>query len=120
MIKIKAQPLSATKRIEFDPKNILKVYFGRLDNCRCGCAGDYYEPGVTPKADRFIQNALNSLQKYADYGDVLFDRFTYKNSQDELYLEFCTETRTLCDHDEDYDYDFPEDGRFGYAFYIKD
>ena len=121
MIKIKAQPLSDTKRIEFDPKDILQVYFGRLDNCRCGCAGDYYQPGVTPKADRFIQNALNSLQKYAGYGDVLFDRFTYKDpGKNELYLEFCTETRTLCDHDEDYDYDFAEDGRFGYAFYIKD
>lgn len=122
MIDIKAQPLQHTERLKFDPKDIIKVYHGRLDNCRCGCAGEYYEPGVTPKADRFIQNSLDSLQQYAGYGDVLYDRFTYNDpSKNELYLEFCTEVRSMCNHDEDYDNsEWGEDARIGYAFYIKD
>ena len=122
MITIKAKPFDNFKNLKFDPKDITKVYRGRLDDCRCGCAGDYYEPGVTPTADRFIQNALKALQQYAGYGEVTYDRFTYKDpSENELYLEFCTEVRTMCDHDEGYDgYYDGEDARIGYGFYIKD
>lgn len=123
---IKATPMHNSKRIEFDVNKVKKVYYGRLDNCRCGCAGDYYDPGVTPKADEFITKALTLLNKYSESPNktVVFDRFTYKDpSSNELYFEIQTETRDFAeesDDDGDYDYYQSDEGDVGYAFYIQD
>ena len=125
-MEIKATPLSHSKKIEFDVNKIKQVYHGRLDNCRCGCAGDYYQPGVTPKADAFITKALEILNKYSNspHEQVMYDRFTYKDpTQNELYFEIKTETRDFAeenDDDDDYDYHQSDEGDVGYAFYIQD
>lgn len=123
-MEITAIPLAHTKRLKFDVNKVKQVYYGRLDNCRCGCAGEYYEPGVTPKADRFIHNALELLKKYSDASNetVLFERFTYKDPKsNELYFEIQTETRDFAeDSDEDYDYHQSDEGDIGYGFYIQD
>ena len=44
-MEIIATPLTHTTRIEFDVNKVKQVYYGRLDNCRCGCAGDYFKAG---------------------------------------------------------------------------
>ena len=125
-MEIKATPLSHSKKIEFDVNKVKQVYYGRLDNCRCGCAGDYYQPGVTPKADAFITKALEKLNKYSNspHEQVMYDRFTYKDpTQNELYFEIKTETRDFAeenDGDDDYDYHQSDEGDVGYAFYIQD
>lgn len=118
MITIKATPIdTAPKKITFDPKDIIQMYHGQLNNCRCGCAGDYAEPGVTPTGDRVIQNALNSLQQYASNGAVEYEYFEYADSsKNELYLEFCTEVRDAEYNENEY---LEDDKRIGYAFYIK-
>ena len=125
-MEIIATPLTHTTRIEFDVNKVKQVYYGRLDNCRCGCAGDYYEPGTTPKADAFITKALKVLDEHSNspYKNVSYDRFTYKDpKQNELYFEIQTETRNFAeesDDDDDYDYHQSDEGDVGYAFYIQD
>ena len=124
-MEIKATPLSHSKKIEFDVNKVKQVYYGRLDNCRCGCAGDYYQPGVTPKADAFITKALEILNKYSNspHEQVMYDRFTYKDpTQNELYFEIKTETRDFAwrPDDDDDDYWESDEGDVGYAFYIQD
>jgi len=125
-MEIRATPMSHSKKIEFDVNKVKQVYHGRLDNCRCGCAGEYYQPGVTPKADAFIAEALEILNKYSNspHEQVMYDRFTYKDpTQNELYFEIKTETRDFAeenDGDDDYDYHQSDEGDVGYAFYIQD
>ena len=123
-MKINAKPLDFIEVLDFDTKDIKQVYKGRLDNCRCGCAGDYYKLG---EDDTEIDIALNLLKQYADKGEVMFSRFTYKDaSQNELYLEFETHIEESWDNDLDRDDD--DDGFYrrdneemsmGYGFYIK-
>ena len=122
-MEIKAIPMSHSKKIEFDTNKIKQVYYGRLDNCRCGCAGDYYQPGVTPKADAFIAEALEVLNEYSksQYKNVSYDRFTYKDpTQNELYFEIKTEERDFAWRPDDDDYYQSDEGDVGYAFYIQD
>lgn len=123
-MEIYASPRSQSKKIEFDTNKIKQVYYGRLDNCRCGCAGDYYQPGVTPKADAFIAKALEVLNEYSNspHNQVMYEHFTYKNpAQNELYFEIQTETRDFAWHPDDDDDDWQSDeGDVGYAFYIQD
>jgi len=124
-MEIKATPMSHSNKIEFDVNKVKQVYYGRLDNCRCGCAGDYYQAGVTPKADEFITKALEVLNEYSNspIDNVSYDRFTYKDpSQNELYFEIKTETRDFAEEsdDDDYDYHESDEGDVGYAFYIQD
>ena len=124
-MKINAKPLDFIEVINFDTKDIKQVYKGRLDNCRCGCAGDYYKPGEN---DTEIDIALNLLKQYADKGEVMFSRFTYNYKENnELYLEFETHIEESWDNDLDGDDD--DDGFYrrdneemsmGYGFYIKD
>ena len=124
-MRINAKPLDFTEVIDFDTKDIKQVYKGRLDNCRCGCAGDYYKPG---EDDTEIDIALNLLKQYADKGEVKYSRFTYKYTENnELYLEFETHIEESWDNDLDSDDD--DDGFYrrdneemsmGYGFYIKD
>jgi hypothetical protein len=122
-MKINAKPLDFLQVIDFDTKNIIQVYKGKLDNCRCGCGGDYFKPG---EDDDEVDLALNFLVKYAEQGEVKFERFKYSDpSKNELYLEF--ETDIVNDYydngfdedDDDYD-DWSEEVRIGYGFYIKD
>jgi UDP-glucose 6-dehydrogenase len=122
-MEIKATPMSHSKKIEFDVNKIKQVYYGRLDNCRCGCAGDYYKAG---EDDAEITKALELLNKYSNspHEQVMYDRFTYKDpTQNELYFEIQTETRDFAeesDDDDDYDYHESDEGDVGYAFYIQD
>ena len=124
-MEIRATPMSHSKKIEFDVNKVKQVYYGRLDNCRCGCAGEYYQPGVTPKADAFITKALELLNEYSNspIDSVSYDRFTYKDpTQNELYFEIQTETRDFAEesNDDDDDYHESDEGDIGYAFYIQD
>jgi len=120
-MKINAKPLDFTEVIDFDPKDIKQVYKGRLDSCRCGCAGDYYKLG---EDDTEIDIALNLLKQYADKGEVKYSRFTYKfKDNNELYLEFETHIEDSYNDDLDGDYDdmwVSEEMSMGYGFYIKD
>ena len=123
-MRINAKPLDFIEVIDFDTKNIKQVYKGRLDNCRCGCAGDYYKLG---EDDTEIDIALNLLKQYADKGEVKFSRFTYGDpSKNELYLEFETHIEESYDSDLDgndedyYYYRDNEEMSMGYGFYIKD
>ena len=123
-MKINAKPLSFIEVLDFDTKDIKQVYKGRLDNCRCGCGGDYYKLG---EDDTEIDIALNLLKQYADKGEVMFSRFTYKYKENnELYLEFETHIEESWDNDldgddgDDYYYRDNEEMSMGYGFYIKD
>ena len=122
-MEIKATPMSHSKKIEFDVNKVKQVYYGRLDNCRCGCAGDYYKAG---EDDAEITKALELLNKYSNSPNeqVVYDRFTYKDpTQNELYFEIQTETRDFAeesDDDDDDDYHESDEGDVGYAFYIQD
>ena len=122
-MRINAKPLSFIEVLDFDTKDIKQVYKGRLDNCRCGCGGDYYKLG---EDDTEIDIALNLLKQYADKGEVKFSRFTYKDAdKNELYLEFETHIEEswdndLDDDDDDYYYRDNEEMSMGYGFYIKD
>ena len=118
-MKINAKPLDFLQVINFDTKDIIQVYKGKLDNCRCGCGGDYFKPG---EDDDEVDLALNFLMKYAEQGEVKFERFTYKDtSKNELYLEFETDIVHNYDNgfDESDDEDWYEEVRVGYGFYIK-
>ena len=119
-MEILASPLTQTTRIEFNVNDVIKVYYGRLDNCRCGCAGEYYDMGTD---NAKITDALHILNSYSKSPNetVMYDRFTYKNQPSELYFEIQTETRDFAE-DDDYDDDYREsdEGEIGYAFYIQD
>ena len=122
-MEIKATPMSHSQLIEFDVNKVKQVYYGRLDNCRCGCAGDYYKAG---EDDAEITKALKLLNEYSNspIDNVSYDRFTYKDpTQNELYFEIQTGTRDFAeesDDDDDYDYHQNDEGDVGYAFYIQD
>ncbi len=122
-MEITATPLKNTTRIEFDVNKVKQVYYGRLDNCRCGCAGDYFKAGEN---DAEITKALEILNEYSksQYKNVSYDRFTYKDpTKNELYFEIQTETRDFAeesDDDDGFDYHQSDEGDVGYAFYIQD
>ena len=125
-MEIRATPMSHSKLIEFDVNKVKQVYYGRLDNCRCGCAGDYFKPG---EDDAEITKALKLLNEYSNspIDNVSYDRFTYKDpSQNELYFEIQTETRDFAQESDDGegddydDYYQSDEGDVGYAFYIQD
>ena len=125
-MEIKATPMSHSKLIEFDVNKVKQVYYGRLDNCRCGCGGDYFKAG---EDDAEITKALKLLNEYSNspIDNVSYDRFTYKDpSQNELYFEIKTETRDFAQESddgegEDYDdYYQSDEGDVGYGFYIQD
>ena len=120
-LTVNAKPMSFLKVLKFDTKDLIHVYKGKLDNCRCGCGGDYFKPG---EDDAEVQRALDLLLKYASRGEVLFEEFSYKDSaKNELYFEFETHTTSNYDNgfdeDEDDDYGWYEEVRMGYGIYIK-
>lgn len=125
-MEIRATPMSHSKLIEFDVNKVKQVYYGRLDNCRCGCAGDYFKAG---EDDAEITKALELLNEYSNspIDSVSYDRFTYKDPErNELYFEIQTETRDFAQESDDGegddydDYYQSDEGDVGYAFYIQD
>ena len=120
-LTIIAKPMSFLKVLTFDTKDLIHVYKGKLDNCRCGCGGDYFKPGEN---NAEVQRALDLLLQYAKRGEVLYEKFSYRDSdKNELYFEF--ETHTTTDYDsgfdaDDDDNDWYEENRMGYGIYIKD
>ena len=48
-MKVTATPLAPKKQVfEINASDLIKVYYGSLDQCRCGCGGDYYYPDSLP------------------------------------------------------------------------
>ena len=120
MKKINAKPLDSYSTFEIDESKLKQMYYGSLDQCRCGCGGDYHKPGEPSSADQMKINAGFVLLYKSQ--DVVFSDFG-----DELYFEVEShiEEGNYDDYD-DYDdddygnYDYPEeDKRIGYGFYFK-
>ena len=93
------EPMTIQKTFEFDFKNVTSVYRGKLNQCRCGCGGDYLY--TNHEADRlnigrtehFIKGSdkaiQNDLQKFmSGKYEVKFDE-----DKEELRLEFISEIR---------------------------
>ena len=101
--------------VEFDFSNIDQVYEGRLNVCRCGCAGEYYNPlvhGDKIKEGLSLLYGFNSRRKeilYYDFGDRIY--FEIKTDTiDNPYEE---------EGDEYSDYLDREEHDMGWAFYLN-
>jgi hypothetical protein len=122
---LNCKPMAPFK-MELDTAKIEQVYEGRLNVCRCGCAGEYYEPngtldenGEARAEDLKIIDGLQLLRDYNEKGkDIMFDDFG-----DRFYFEIMTKELMLSEMDKDDDDDW--DGRYdepvemGWAFYVK-
>ena len=93
------EPLTIEKTFEFDFKNVTSVYRGKVNQCLCGCGGDYLY--TNHEADRlnegrtehFIKRSdkaiLNDLEKFTSGKyEVGFDE-----DKEELRLQFISEIR---------------------------
>lgn len=67
-------------------ENVSRVYSGKRDCCRCGCAGDYTDTSYntapnsyTDQNDRLVEKRLRRAQKlvasgtYVEYGETYVD-----------------------------------------------
>ena len=86
MKKINAKPLDTYSTFEIDESKLKQMYYGSLDQCRCGCGGDYHKPGEPSSADQMKINAGFALLYKSQ--DVIFSNFG-----DEMYFE--VESHTL-------------------------
>lgn len=74
-INVEATPLFERKRFEIDVEKVTTIYKGKLDCCRCGCGGDYFEPLTSNgNESRAFKNALEILKtsdkvRYQEYDD---------------------------------------------------
>lgn len=107
-MKITATPLVPKKQVfEVNASDLIKVYYGSLDQCRCGCGGDYYYPDSLPPhglEQANIQDALKRLETTATPAN--YEIFT-----NEVYFELYIGN--------EYDDEYDEDKRIGYGFYFK-
>jgi len=106
--------------IDFDSSKIDQVYEGRLNVCRCGCAGEYYEPSAKdPEQDKAISKALDTLISYNARGNEIL----YSDFGDRIYFEIKTDEFNKSDMDdedyEDWDGGYDEVIEMGLAFYLK-
>tara|TARA_R110000772_G_scaffold196675_1_gene307446 strand:- start:385 stop:711 length:327 start_codon:yes stop_codon:yes gene_type:complete len=107
-MKITAIPLTPKKQsFEIKTSDLIKVYYGSLDQCRCGCGGDYYYPDSLPPhglEQANIKDALRRLEMSAMPASfIIFDS--------EVYFELCL--------GHEFDEEAEEDKRIGYGFYFK-
>lgn len=122
---LNCKPMAPFK-MELDTTKIDQVYEGRLNVCRCGCAGEYYEPngtldenGEARAEDLKIIEGLQLIFEYSVSGkDIMFDDFG-----DRFYFEIKTEELMKSEMDKD-DYDDWDEGHdelveMGWAFYVK-
>ena len=52
--------MNNVQNIKFDKAT--KIYYGKDNNCRCGCKGNYAEPG-----SRTFTRYANAIKKLGDY-----------------------------------------------------
>ena len=105
-MEIQATPYEAKKvtfNIEFG--DIVNVYKGQLNCCRCGCQGTYYKPD---EDEDMIKMGMKLMQQYSERRD---EEVKYEVFNDELYFEIHTDTR-FDTHEE-----YPEE--MGWGFYLK-
>jgi hypothetical protein len=107
-MKITATPLVPKKQVfEINASDLIKVYYGSLDQCRCGCGGDYYYPDSLPPhglEQANIKDALRRLEMSAM--PASYEIFT-----NEVYFELYI--------GDEYNEEAEEDKRIGYGFYFK-
>lgn len=48
-------------------KDISKIYLGKGNNCRCGCAGDYADKDDEKLLEKRLKNAQKLFAKSAEY-----------------------------------------------------
>ena len=89
-----------------DPSKIKQIYAGRLNNCRCGCAGDYYTPG-DKDYEGMLLSALQSMQ--SNHYDIKMDFW-----DDEDYIEWETTTKEIY-----LDHGNYETAHMGFAIYLN-
>jgi len=105
-MEIQAIPYEAKEvnfNIEFS--DIVNVYKGQLNCCRCGCQGEYYKPD---EDEDMIKLGMKLLQAYSERKD---DVVKYEVFNDEIYLEIHTDTS--------FDNEYEEPEEMGWGFYLK-
>ena len=105
-LEFKYTPL-AEQSFTLDTSKIKQIYSGRLNNCRCGCAGDYH----TPK-DKSFEGMLITIMTAIESGHYEIKMDFWK---DEDYIEFETTTKDDCDDDGFY----YETSHMGFAIYLN-
>ena len=105
-MEIQAIPYEVKKvkfNIEFS--DIVNVYKGQLNCCRCGCQGTYYKPD---EDEDVIKMGMGLMKQYSErrHEEVKYEVF-----DNELYLEIHTDTYV------DNEYGEPEE--MGWGFYLK-
>ena len=101
-ITIQAKPAQYEKQFEIKLENITQVYRGKLDQCRCGCGGDF----LYPENKVAIKNALKKFQS-----GKFPTTYDYNSISKEMIFEI---------HTHDKETRFDGDVRVGVALYIKE
>ena len=115
-IKIQAKPFQYERGFDIKLENIRQVYRGKLDNCRCGCGGDYlYTQNEADKMNEgrdkyFIKGSdvaiKNDLKKFES------GKFPIKYSYNDTELIFEIHT-----HDKEYADE--SEARMGVTLYVN-
>ena len=93
------EPMTIEKTFEFDYKNVTSVYRGKVNQCLCGCGGDFLYTNHEAdclnigRDNHFIKGSdkaiQNDLQKFiSGKYEVRFDE-----DKEELRLQFISEIR---------------------------
>ena len=64
-LTINARPQDFQTSFNMNNYKLDKIYSGRLDNCRCGCAGRYFTPAENEKT------CITKLNQLARYNETL-------------------------------------------------
>lgn len=78
---IYAKPFDAKTRFDLDKYELIKIYLGQQDCCRCGCGGTYADEDE-PK---LLKKRWNRFKRLVEAGETI----TYIDSK-ELILEITT------------------------------
>jgi hypothetical protein len=100
-------PLNKKPRFTLDVSRIKQIYSGKLNNCRCGCAGDYHTP-----EDKSYEGMLITIMTAIESGKYEIGMDFWK---DEDYIEIQTCEKEL----EVGDYNDTEIAEMGFGIYLK-
>ena len=90
MKKINAKPLDTYSTFEIDESKLKQMYYGSLDQCRCGCGGDYHKPGEPRSADQMKINAGFALFFEGGFSFIplFFSILEYGKNQINLSIQY--------------------------------